>query len=54
MANAAQQAILDRARNRLEGKLDDEEKKNVVTQRQQELLATAQARLGDKSRPTGD
>ena len=54
MANAAQQAILDRARNRLEGKLDDEEKKNVVTQRQQELLATAQARLGDKYQRKAD
>lgn len=55
MANAAQQAILDRARNRLDGRQDEEEEKQGrATQRQQELLATAQARLGDKYQRKAD
>jgi len=46
---ANQQAILDRAKNRLGGRQDDEEEtQNGLTERQRELLEASKARLGDR------
>ena len=53
MANPAQQAILDRVNNRLGGNQDDE-KQSSLTDRQRELLATAQARLGSPAASKDD
>ena len=50
----AQQNILDKARRRLEGTTDEEERgQSRFTERQQAILDTAQARLGAPT-PTND